>query len=918
MGTNKVITSAMDPHFLVQGGVYTFDNNTGESGNKYSIFQSYFSTAAAFGKANGLGDLELLCNAAPIEIGNRVFMDTDSDGEQDAGEMGLDNVTVKLFKAGTEVASTTTANGGQWYFTNLDALTDYEVKILGSHFPSGKSITTTNVASNAKDLIDNDANLVGSDAVIAYKTGSAGQNNHSLDFGFKTASTVNVTSCTTPPTGPTASTCSNTRLMATPIYVNGNPLGGGTTAAQNGLLIFEETNFGENTPVQKSILSSQVGSVWGISYKEQNNTLYTSAFLKRHMGLGTNGTGAIYQIDPIQATPSASLFIDLSTLGVNTGANPRSPSVGVVDDPNELSANTANPSWDVAAFNLIGKTSLGGLDISTDGTKMYVMNLQEKELVALDISGVTPTLIGKYPIPDPGCSNSEYRPWAVKAHSGKVYVGVVCSAETSQQVSDLKATVLEFNGTSFCEVYSFPLDYPRGIAGGAAGQLIDPAEWKPWTSTWQSVSATFASDGTVIYPQPILSDIEFDMDGSMILAFLDRNGHQTGVVNYKPDVTSTQTYVGQTAGDILRVGLVGGVYQLENNGQINGVQAQAPNCFGGAPLSGNNNQQGPGGGEYYWSDVYALNPCNTSVAGTHEEISFGSLAFVPGSGEIAMTGMDPTQSANSGGITWYNNTTGKRRVDATNQFDATLHGYRIYDQALPGSFGKAAGLGDLEVFCAASCVKPTAITFTKTAPTCTGATANNNGKITFTSVTGSDKYFINTGATSTGTYATATTNPASGVDLQTSIPNAGATYTIRFYNGSDACYKDTTVVFAAVTCSATCTQPTTGTNTPTAGTCNGSTPNDDAKIDFAGFTNADKAEKSEGATYTGGVYSAATGTVTGGAVSFAGLKHNTQYTFRFWNAADACFVDVTVTTPTKTCAVPCPPKICTSVKVVKH
>jgi SdrD B-like domain len=104
---------------------------------------------------------------------------------------------------------------------------------------------------------------------------------------------------------------------------------------------------------------------------------------------------------------------------------------------------------------------------------------------------------------------------------------------------------------------------------------------------------------------------------------------------------------------------------------------------------------------------------------------------------------------------------------------------------------------------------PSAITLSQTAPTCTGAIANNNGKITFISVTGADKYYINTGATSSGTYVGAITIPASGVDLQTSIPNTGATYTIRFYNGSDACYKDTTVVIGTVICCPTITNPST-------------------------------------------------------------------------------------------------------------
>ncbi len=318
--------------------------------------------------------------------------------------------------------------------------------------------------------------------------------------------------------------------------------------------------------------------------------------------------------------------------------------------------------------------------------------------------------------------------------------------------------------------------------------------------------------------------------------------------------------------------------------------------------------------------------------------------------------------------------------------------------------------------CTSPCTQPSAIALAKTAATCTNGTADNNGKITFTTVTGADKYFINNGTTSTGTYATATAIPTSGTDIQTNIPNVGATYTIRFYNGDNTCYNDETLTIAAVTCTVTCAidiissskgvcrdngagqqvydltltvswsnppsgepiivtsdaggsetidpssisspqtvtlvdlpgdgqaveatatflatttcidtikynapncicvLPTAGTNIPTAGTCTGTTSNDDAKVDFTGITNADKIEKSEGATYTGAAYASATGTVTGGNASFTGLKHNMQYTFRLWNGANTCFTDVTITTPTKTCAISCPPKVCSPIKATK-
>ena len=95
----------------------------------------------------------------------------------------------------------------------------------------------------------------------------------------------------------------------------------------------------------------------------------------------------------------------------------------------------------------------------------------------------------------------------------------------------------------------------------------------------------------------------------------------------------------------------------------------------------------------------------------------------------------------------------------------------------------------------------TLITMTQIAPTCTGATANNNGKITLSSISNADKYGISTGATYTGVaYASATAIGTLPIDVQTAIPNAGDTYTVRFFNGSDACYKDTTITVAAVFC----------------------------------------------------------------------------------------------------------------------
>ena len=206
-GTDLAIAQVQDPLDFESNGTVWLKNSDGDrqtgvaNTSMLEIVSGWSSGVNLnFGKANGLGDLEILNVPAKIEIGNRVFMDTDSDGEQDPNEMGLDGIKVELWKAGAKVSDVTTTNSGQWFFTNLDVATAYEVKILSADIPSGKSLTTSNTASNAKDLIDNDAILSGTDAVITYTTGNAGENNHTLDFGFRIACTLTATGIGTNPT----------------------------------------------------------------------------------------------------------------------------------------------------------------------------------------------------------------------------------------------------------------------------------------------------------------------------------------------------------------------------------------------------------------------------------------------------------------------------------------------------------------------------------------------------------------------------------------------------------------------------------------------------------------------------------------------------------------------------------------------
>jgi hypothetical protein len=247
MGTNNIISTTVDPFpnnvaygegFWSTGGLTWYNVNTGDFTQWAKLYGDGWQQK--YGKAFGLGDIEPALVPQPLEIGNRVFMDTDADGEQDAGEMGLDGIKIELWKGGSKVTETTTANGGEWYFKNIEENTSYEIKILAANFPAGKTLTTTDATQNNKDLIDNDATIVGGDARIIYTTGSAGQNNHSLDFGFRN-------SCTTPNAGNNLTlTCSgatapsSANIGAAPsgfIWVILNqPNGANATVDNNGLV----------------------------------------------------------------------------------------------------------------------------------------------------------------------------------------------------------------------------------------------------------------------------------------------------------------------------------------------------------------------------------------------------------------------------------------------------------------------------------------------------------------------------------------------------------------------------------------------------------------------------------------------------------------------------------------------------------
>jgi len=170
-----------------------------------------------FGKGAGLGDLIAVCDPAPIEIGNYVWYDEDSDGVQDAGETPLEGVRMELYdNAGNLLAVDTTNSIGYYFFSGngidnaewqtaddtLAANTSYYIVAGGNgQFASGEMTLngTTYVLTSDSTTTGTNRYEIDSDGTIAagidpdfdgepyvqITTGNIGEIDHSFDFGFR-------------------------------------------------------------------------------------------------------------------------------------------------------------------------------------------------------------------------------------------------------------------------------------------------------------------------------------------------------------------------------------------------------------------------------------------------------------------------------------------------------------------------------------------------------------------------------------------------------------------------------------------------------------------------------------------------------------------------------------------------------------
>lgn len=585
-------------------------------------------------------------------ITGQVFQDYNGNGLYDtsggtsaapsAVDRGLGGITVSAYDAGGVLAgSTATATNGT-YTLSAGGTGPYRVEftnVPATYFPSARS--TDSVAGGA-----------------ATNAGSTTQ--------FVTdGATANVNLAL----NQRGAYCEDNPEICSQLYGVGSadqpeavftvPYSAGSTRTTGGTPVLDF-----QSPGNTSLASTdQVGTTFGISYERRSRRIFVASYMKKHAKFGPGGPGAIYQID--RNSGLVSQYVDLNTVfGAGTaGTDPHNPA----------DYNTDNGQ---ATWNAVGKISFGGMAISDDEQFLYTMNLANRRLYRIPTSGTldnTTITSTAFPTTMPNCTDAtEPRPFAVTWHEGTIYVGAVCSRETSGGTisTNLRAYVYRFDPTamtfSATPDMNFQLNYTR--------LETDPgfdAEWLNWRTNYVSLSGSH-----FIYPQPMLTDIEFDR-GNLVLSLRDRNGDQSGYNSASNPNNAGQLFKGITAGDILRAcGSPALGWTLETNGRCGGI--------GNAPQGTN---EGPGGGEYYYQENYHPN-------GTpHDEVSLGGAAQIPGHNVLVATIFDPVYIPtdniyDAGGFRWMDNATG-----------AQNRGYLAYGA---GDFGKANGIGNVHPLCAAA------------------------------------------------------------------------------------------------------------------------------------------------------------------------------------------------------------------------
>ncbi|MEP7237313.1 MAG: SdrD B-like domain-containing protein [Ferruginibacter sp.] len=652
----------------------------------------------------------LLCiavtNMANAQTTGTVFRDLNGNGTRQASapnEPLVKGIIVNAYNSNDAlIASYTTTIAGT-----------FSIPLTGSTYngtPGSNTGSVANAAVIRLEFIIPASGACGLDPNIDYSSGNGSTVGSSVRF--VTGGTTAITYAIHKPSDFLSTT---NPMVYMSRHTNGNPLGGGTSGTANWFVGFPYNTTGSGAPTL-ALNGTAIGATWGVAYSRQAGKVFTSAFLKRHSGLGVLGSGGIYLLTPTATSFTVVNFYDMDAvanggayrtradaaaappaygsttsfsltgsntiinyLGSTDAASGKPVGMGVIGTNvnRGLPASNTLENWDPAAFDQVGKVGLGDLEISDDGKYLFSINLYDRKVYRLELNNAyNPTsvvAVTSYALPATTVTNGVLRPFGAKFYRGKLYVGAVATAENAGTAANLRAYVFELNNAATSPAFTATpvINYALNYVKGSAMTWTGPygLQWYPWSN---NTTTTVGTGTNRTYPTPVLANIEFDDRGDMIMSFFDRGGHQWSEDNYQDLAVSTTLMRYAVGGDVLVAGSnCNGTFTIENNGAYTSSDGSSYN-------SGVANNQGVGTSEFFKGDNFGT---------THSETAIGGLGFLRGSGELFFGTMDPL-AINSGGV--------KRLSMATGQ-EVASSGYQLAGGSIAG-FGKAMSLGDIEFF----------------------------------------------------------------------------------------------------------------------------------------------------------------------------------------------------------------------------
>ena len=479
----------------------------------------------------------------------------------------------------------------------------------------------------------------------------------------------------------------------------------------------------------KVATKAETGSILGMTWDPGTRRIFHSAYVRRHAEMyeiaGEPKPAALFVTTPTGTTASTgvggatSFLVDLETLTSGdqfSNSNPAGPGYIPTNAVRNI-VRMANGSADGGAdndgvdsdlvtgkdgvFEEVGKAGIG--DIETDGNgNLWVVSLYDKHLyqVTMPTTGAPNTMASLGDISSGvSCTNGSARPFSVKLWRGSLYMGVVCdgaddfdpASPGTLNNSNVTFTIrrLDLKSSAWSTAFGPQrLDSTGNVVKGmsdTAFALDTRDNWNPWTDTFSTTNQS----RYLTRPTPMLSEIEFDRDGSMILGFRDRNGDQQGTNESEDPQGGNTEFPTLGSGDIYRVCRTGTGYATSDYVFEGGV---------GCPQTVNANY----GTEYYGGDMWF-----DKTQRGHGEISAGMLEQVPGFPDVIMNAYDPYdgdssgKSFYSGGPRWLRNATGEGAASPNSGSGVMFYNWsgESGNPNIVGGFLKTNGMSDVEALC---------------------------------------------------------------------------------------------------------------------------------------------------------------------------------------------------------------------------